>query len=337
MRLGDLVYELPPELIAQEPAAERSGARLLVVDGDVRRHTTVAGLPSLLEPGDLLVLNDTKVVPARVRGRRPTGGRIEVLLCEPVGADRWAVLAKGGPRVGETIAFAGGRGEWLEDRGEGHWLLRLDVGPSVLEWLAEVGEVPLPPYIRRPDGPTPNDRARYQTVFARRPGAVAAPTAGLHFTPELLAALAARGVAQTFVTLHVGPGTFLPIRGDDLEGFRMAPERFEIGADAAAVLARARAEDRRVVAVGTTVVRALESAAAQGDLTARTGYADLFIAPGHRFRVVRALLTNFHLPRTPLLALVAALAGWERLRAAYEEAVRERYRFYSYGDAMLIL
>ncbi len=174
-------------------------------------------------------------------------------------------------------------------------------------------------------------------MFARRPGAVAAPTAGLHFTPELLAALAARGIAHTFVTLHVGPGTFLPIRGDDLDGFRMAPERFEIGAEAAAALQTALAEDRRVVAVGTTVVRALESAAAHGELVARAGAADLFIAPGHRFRVVGGLLTNFHLPRTPLLALVAALAGWERLRAAYEEAVRERYRFYSYGDAMLIL
>jgi S-adenosylmethionine:tRNA ribosyltransferase-isomerase len=337
MRLDDLVYELPPELIAQEPAAERSGARLLVVEGAARRHTTVAALPSWLRPGDLLVLNDTKVIPARVRGRRPTGGRIEVLLCESLDDGCWAVLAKGGPRVGETIAFAGGRGEWIEDRGEGRWVLRLDVGPSVLAWLAEVGEVPLPPYIRRPDGPTAIDRARYQTVFARRPGAVAAPTAGLHFTPELLAALAARGIAHAFVTLHVGPGTFLPIRSDDLASFRMAPERFEIGAEAAATLRHALAEDRRVVAVGTTVVRALESAAAQGELAARAGTADLFIAPGHRFRVVRGLLTNFHLPRTPLLALVAALAGWEPLRAAYEEAVRERYRFYSYGDAMLIL
>jgi S-adenosylmethionine:tRNA ribosyltransferase-isomerase len=337
MRLGDFVYELPHELIAQEPAAERTAARLLVVDGDARRHTTVAALPACLRPGDLLVLNDTKVIPARVRGRRPTGGRLEVLLCEPLDDDgHWAVLAKGGPRVGETIAFERGRGEWVEHRGEGQWVLRLDVGP-VLEWLAETGEVPLPPYIRRPDGPTAADRTRYQTVFARRPGAVAAPTAGLHFTPELLAALAARGIAHTFVTLHVGPGTFLPIRGDDLEEYQMAPERFEIGAEAAAVLARARAEDRRVVAVGTTVVRALESAAAQGDLGARAGTADLFLVPGHRFRVVRGLLTNFHLPRTPLLALVAALAGWERLRAAYEDAVRERYRFYSYGDAMLVL
>ncbi len=337
MRLGDLVYELPPELIAQEPAAERSAARLLVVEASARRHATVAALPSLLRAGDLLVLNDTQVIPARVRGRRPTGGRLEVLFCEPLGDDRWAVLVRGGPRVGETIAFDRGRGEWVEDRGDGQWVLRLDVGPSVHEWLAAVGEVPLPPYIRRSGGPTEEDRVRYQTVFARRPGAVAAPTAGLHFTPELLAALDARGIAHTFVTLHVGPGTFLPIRGDDLATFRMAPERFEIGAEAATVLARALAERRRVVAVGTTVVRALESAAAQGGVGAGAGSADLFIIPGHRFRVVGGLLTNFHLPRTPLLALVAAIAGWERLRAAYEEAVRERYRFYSYGDAMLVL
>jgi S-adenosylmethionine:tRNA ribosyltransferase-isomerase len=338
MRLSDLAYELPTELIAQEPAAERSGARLLVLEGETRRHATIAALPALLRAGDLLVLNDTRVIPARVRGRRPTGGRIEVLVCEPAGADRWMVLARGAPRVGETIEFSSGRGEWLEDRGEGRWVLRLDVGASVLDWLAEAGEVPLPPYIRRPAGPTVADRTRYQTVFARSPGAVAAPTAGLHFTPELFAALDARGIERTFVTLHVGPGTFLPIRGDDeLARVRLSPERYEIGPEAAAALARARADARRIVAVGTTVVRALESAAAQGGLAARAGAADLFIGPGHRFAVVGGLVTNFHLPRTPLLALVAALAGWERVRAAYEEAVRERYRFYSYGDAMLVL
>jgi S-adenosylmethionine:tRNA ribosyltransferase-isomerase len=336
MRLGDLVYELPPELIAQEPAAERSEARLLVVDGSALAHARVRDLPRLLRSNDLLVLNDTLVIPARVRGQRPSGGRIEVLLCAPQGEDTWDVLAKGAPRVGERVHFATGHGEWLEDRGDGRWRLRLDVGPSVLAWLGEVGEIPLPPYIRRPSGPTEVDRERYQTVFARAPGAVAAPTAGLHFTPALLAELAARGIERTFVTLHVGPGTFLPIRGDDLGAYRMAPERFVLGADAVAAIARARAAGRRVVAVGTTVVRALESAAAEGPLVPREGDAPLFIAPGHEFRVVDALLTNFHLPRTPLLAMVAALAGWDRIRAAYEEAVRARYRFYSYGDAMLI-
>jgi S-adenosylmethionine:tRNA ribosyltransferase-isomerase len=338
MRLADLAYDLPAELIAQEPAAERSEARLLVLRraGGALEHTRVSALPSLLRPGDLLVLNDTRVIAARVRGRRPTGGRIELLLCEPLGEGRWAALVKGSPRVGERVLFASGSGEWLEDRGEGRWHVRLDVGRPVLDWLAEVGEVPLPPYIRRPAGPTAADRERYQTVFARAPGAVAAPTAGLHFTPALLEALASRGVERTAITLHVGPGTFLPMRGDDLATYRMAPERFAMDAAAAETIARARSEGRRIVAVGTTTVRALESAAARGPVAPYDGEADAFIAPGHRFRVVDAMLTNFHLPRTPLLAMVAALAGWERVRAAYEEAVRARYRFYSYGDAMLI-
>jgi S-adenosylmethionine:tRNA ribosyltransferase-isomerase len=336
MRLDDLVYELPPDLIAQEPAAERSEARLLVVDADALAHARIRDLPRLLRPNDLLVLNDTRVIPARVRGHRPSGGRIEILLCEPSGEDRWEVLVKGSPRMGERIHFVTGSGEWLEDRGDGRWRLRLDVGSSVLAWLGEVGEIPLPPYIRRPRGPSEADRERYQTVFARAPGAVAAPTAGLHFTPTLLAELAARGIERAFITLHVGPGTFLPIRGDDLGAYRMAAERFVLGADAVAAIDRARAAGRRIVAVGTTVVRALESAAAEGPLVPREGDAALFIAPGHEFRVVDALLTNFHLPRTPLLAMVAALAGWDRIRAAYEEAVRAGYRFYSYGDAMLI-
>jgi S-adenosylmethionine:tRNA ribosyltransferase-isomerase len=336
MRLQDLDYELPDDLIAQEPAEERSAARLLVVRRDGRQHAHVRDLPEFLDAGDLLVLNDTRVIPARVYGRRPTGGRIEVLLCDPRPDGTWEVLARGTPRVGEHITFASGDGEWLADRGDGRWWLRLDVGPSVHAWLEEFGEVPLPPYIRRPSGPSDVDRARYQTVFAREPGAVAAPTAGLHFTPAVFDALAARGVARTFVTLHVGPGTFMPIRGDDLDTYRMAPERFEVCAEAVAAIAGARAARRRVVAVGTTVVRALESAAVGGTLVPASGEAGLFIAPGHRFRVVDSMLTNFHLPRTPLLAMVAALAGWERLRAAYEEAVRARYRFYSYGDAMLV-
>jgi S-adenosylmethionine:tRNA ribosyltransferase-isomerase len=338
MRLADLAYDLPAELIAQEPPRERTDARLLVLrrDAPAFEHAHVPALPALLRPGDLVVLNDTRVIPARVRGRRPSGGRLELLLYEPLGDDRWAALVKGSPRVGERVTFASGAGEWLEDRGEGRWHVRLAVGPSVMAWLDEVGEVPLPPYIRRPAGPTAADRDRYQTVFARVPGAVAAPTAGLHFTPALLEALAARGIERTSVTLHVGPGTFLPIRGDDLATYRMAPERFAIGVEAAGAIAAARRDGRRVVAIGTTTVRALESAAASGPLAAGEGEADAFIAPGHAFRVVDALLTNFHLPRTPLLAMVAALAGWERLRAAYDEAVRARYRFYSYGDAMLV-
>ncbi len=341
MRLGELDYDLPPELIAQEPAAERSAARLLVLDraNGAIRHDRIVALPATLRRGDLLVLNDTRVIPARVRGRRPTGGRVEVLVCEPVdeAGAVWAVLAKGAGRVGERVHFADGSGEWMRDLGEGRWQLRLDVGRPVMSWLENAGEVPLPPYIRRPEGPSRADLERYQTTFARVPGAVAAPTAGLHFTAALLAALEEAGVAHVFVTLHVGPGTFLPIRTDDLAGYRMMPERYVISERAGSAIERALREQRRVVAVGTTTVRALESAAARGDVLAGAGEADLFIQPGHEFRAVRAMLTNFHLPRTPLLAMVAALAGWQRVRAAYEEAVRARYRFYSYGDAMLIV
>jgi len=336
VKIGDLVYELPAELIAQEPAAERSAARLLVLEGDCLAHARVGDLPAWLRPGDLLVLNDTRVIPARVRGSRPSGGRLELLLCDPMGDAVWEALVRGSPRVGERVVLERGEGEWLADLGDGRWRVRLDVGMPVLDWLDVAGEVPLPPYIRRAEGPTASDRERYQTTFAGAPGAVAAPTAGLHFTPALFDALAARGIERTVVTLHVGPGTFLPIRNDDLDGYRMAPERYVLSADAVDAIGRARAAGRRIVAVGTTVVRTLESAAAAGDLAPGAGSAGLFIAPGHHFRLVDALVTNFHLPRTPLLAMVAALAGWERIRAAYETAVRERYRFYSFGDAMLI-
>jgi len=227
-------------------------------------------------------------------------------------------------------------GEWMEPLGDGRWRLALDTPEPLLAWLERVGEVPLPPYVRRPGGPTADDRERYQTVFARHPGAIAAPTAGLHFTEALLAALSSAGVRHVAITLHVGPGTFLPIRTDDLDAFTMAPESYEISAAAAAAITETQRSGSRVVAVGTTTVRTLESAAADGPLVARSGEAALFIRPGHRFQVVDALLTNFHLPRTPLLALVAALAGWQLLRRAYEEAVSARYRFYSFGDAMLI-
>lgn len=338
MRIEDLDYALPPELIAQEPAAERTAARLLVVsrDGGGLAHHAVADLPALLRRGDLLVLNDARVVPARVRARRPTGGRLEVLLVEEDATGEWEALVRGAPREGELVHFTEGQGRWTANLGDGRWRLRLDVGLPVFDWLDRVGDVPLPPYIHRPDGPSPVDRERYQTTFARVPGAVAAPTAGLHFTPALLAALDVAGVAHASLTLHVGPGTFLPIRNGDLDGYTMAAERFDIPEQTVTRIAATRAAGGRVVAVGTTTVRALESAAAGGVLAAGPGAATLFVRPGHRFAVVDALLTNFHLPRTPLLALVASLTGWERLRAAYDVAVRERYRFYSFGDAMLI-
>ncbi len=338
MRLEDLDYELPGDLIAQEPAAERTAARLLAVTraDACMAHHRVFELPGLLRAGDLLVLNDARVIPARVHGRRPSGGRVELLLLEPRRGGEWEALVRGAPRVGEPVHLPDGTGEWTANLGDGRWCLRLDVGDDVLAWLERAGELPLPPYIRRPAGLTAADRERYQTTFARTPGSVAAPTAGLHFTPQLLAAAAGAGIDHVTLTLHVGPGTFLPIRGGDLASHRMAPERYELPPATVGRLAAARAAGGRVVAVGTTTVRTLESAGAGGRLRPGPGVADLFIRPGHRFQVVDALLTNFHLPRSPLLALVAAFAGWDLLRAAYAEAVRRRYRFYSFGDAMLL-
>lgn len=302
-------------------------------------HHRVGELPGLLRPGDLLVLNDTRCLAARVPGRRRTGGRIEMLFVRAIDAERnvWDALVRGTLRPGEEVTFPEGHGRVEGARGGGRWAIALDVGCPVAEWLDRVGSVPLPPYIRRPAGPTAEDRERYQTVVARHAGAVAAPTAGLHFTTALLAKLAAAGIPHATITLHVGPGTFLPIRNGALEAFEMEAEAYEISPAAVDAIGRARDAGGRVVAVGTTTCRALESAALEGALAAGAGWARLFIRPGHAFRVVDALMTNFHLPKTPLLALVAALTGWPRLRAAYETAVRERYRFYSYGDAMVIL
>ncbi len=337
MRLAELDYPLPEALIAQVPAPERAAARLLVLErgGGPLRHARIGDLPAFLHAGDVLVLNDTRVIPARVYGRRPSGGRLELLFVAPLGEDgEWEVLVRGVPRRGERVHLPGGQGEWVAPLGDGRWRLRLALDEPALAWLERVGEVPLPPYVRR--APTAADRERYQTVYARAPGAVAAPTAGLHLTRELLGAIAAAGVRVATLTLHVGPGTFLPIRSDDLEQHVMAPEPSDIPPPTVEAIGAARAEGGRVIAVGTTTVRALESASADGALHAGPGAAALFIRPGHRFRVVDGLLTNFHLPRSTLLALVAAFAGWDRIRAAYAEAVRLGYRFYSYGDAMLI-
>jgi S-adenosylmethionine:tRNA ribosyltransferase-isomerase len=338
MRLADFDYPLPAELIAQEPAPERDGARLLVAErGCPLRHDSVRDLPAALRAGDLLVLNDTRVIAARVRGRRPTGGRLELLFVRPLVGDAWEVLVRGGPRPGEAVHLPDATGTWGASLGDGLWQLRLDPGGPVLDWLERVGEVPLPPYIRRPEGPTTRDRERYQTVFADASGAVAAPTAGLHLTPALLDALGAAGVGTARLTLHVGPATFLPIREDDVERVELGAERWVVPPDTAERVNATRAAGGRVVAVGTTSVRALESAVdAGGALRAGAGETRLFIRPGHRFRCVDALLTNFHLPRSPLLLLVSALAGWDRVRASYAEAVARRYRFYSYGDAMLL-
>jgi len=339
VRLADLAYVLPAELIAQEPAPERSAARLLVLDraSGERRHLGVRDLPICLRAGDLVVVNDTRVIPARVAARRPSGGRLEVLFVRPLAAEaEWEVLVRGAPRIGERVHLPQAEGEWIASLGDGRWHLRLRVDTSVLVWLDRVGEVPLPPYIRRPHGPAPTDRERYQTVYARAAGAVAAPTAGLHLTEALLAELRGADVEIASLTLHVGPGSFLPLRDEDLETAVVASERYELPPITVDRIRAAQARGSRIVAVGTTTVRALESAAVDGRLRAGAGEAELFIRPGHDFRVADALLTNFHLPRSSLLALVAAFAGWERTQAAYADAVRLRYRFYSFGDAMLI-
>jgi len=347
VRAADLEYDLPPECIAQEPAPRREDARLLVLGraGGDAAHRRVADLGDLLRPGDLLVLNDTRVLPARVVARRASGGAVEVLFLEPADAPpgAWWALARGKGRLreGETLDVeGGGRLVLLGARGEGRWLVGAEA-ESLPDLMARAGRVPLPPYIRReaPDPRDARDAERYQTVYARRPGAVAAPTAGLHLTEALLAALGARGIGVAALTLHVGPGTFSPVRGESLSEHGMESERYEIPEATAARWRETRAAGGRVVAVGTTCVRALEAAARDapdGAPQAGAGRTDLFIAPGHVFRAVDALLTNFHLPRSTLLALVFAFAGRERVLGAYAEAIREGYRFYSYGDAMLI-
>jgi len=338
---SDFDYELPAASIAQE-AAPRGESRLLVLDREgPDRHARVGDLPRLLHSGDLLVLNDTRVIPARLFGRRAgsigqTGGRMELLLIERLDELEWDALVKPGKRArpGTVIELdADLTAEVTDKREDGRHRLRFSA--PVEPHLDRLGHVPLPPYIHRPD--TPEDRERYQTVYARSPGAVAAPTAGLHFTARLLEEIAAAGVAIARVTLHVGIGTFKPVTAERIEDHRMERERYEIGEEAATAIRHAR-ERGRVVAVGTTVVRTLESAALAGEGTVRpgAGATELFITPGFRFQVVDALLTNFHLPRSTLLMLVSAFAGRERVLAAYEEAVREGYRFYSYGDAMLV-
>jgi len=369
VRASDFDFDLPPELIAQEPALRREDARLLTLsreDGGIGHHG-IADLPDLLRAGDLLVVNDTRVLPARLFGHRATGGRVEALLLEPApahgidscgvdahgvdahGGESWSAMVRAGGtlRVGEQIeidgatgAASGGSLEIVAALGSGRFAVR-GVGESLLALMERAGKLPLPPYIRRDvhDARDALDRERYQTIFADEPGAIAAPTAGLHLTDALVRRLSERSIEIARVTLHVGVGTFLPVRTDDLDEHEMHEERFHVSKATADAVRAARAEGRRVVAVGTTTVRALEaSAAVSSDGLPEAGDArtDLFIRPGYSFRTVDALLTNFHLPRSTLLCLVSALAGREHVLAAYREAVAERYRFFSYGDAMLI-
>jgi S-adenosylmethionine:tRNA ribosyltransferase-isomerase len=330
VRRQDFHFELPAELIAQRPSERRGGSRLMRVplEGE-RRIEPFAAIVEAFRGDELLIINDTQVVPARVRGAKPTGGAVEVFFVEPLDEEGLVLALVRGKRlkVGSTVVLPlGVRGELARRRDDGTMEVALTgLEGDLWSWLDQVGEVPLPPYIdRRPDA---QDAQRYQTVYAATPGAVAAPTAGLHFTPELLDALRAKGCEIHTLTLHVGLGTFLPVREDDLSAHRMHSERFSIPP----ATRRALATGRPVVAVGTTVVRALEA-----DAQAHVGRTDIFITPGYAFRVVDGLLTNFHLPESTLLMLVSAFAGHARVRAAYDEAVAEGLRFYSYGDAMLL-
>jgi S-adenosylmethionine:tRNA ribosyltransferase-isomerase len=350
VKTADFDYDLPPERIAQHPAPERTGARMLVLDRKAGqwRHARVADLGEHLRPGDLLVLNDTRVIPARVFGvKERTGGRVELLFLEEREPGVWEALCQASrrPSPGAVLIMAGGRlRASVRALGDGG---RLTVGVEsdrpVLQVLEEAGRTPLPPYIKRPradieSAAEAEDRSRYQTVYARVPGAVAAPTAGLHFTRELLGALERRGIRHAMITLHIGLGTFQPVAAEQVEAHRMETERFTIGAEASGAIAAARRAGGRIVAVGSTVVRTLETQAdGEGGVRPGHGRTALFIHAPHRFRVVDAMLTNFHLPRSTLLMMVCAFAGRERVLSAYAEAVRAGYRFYSYGDCMLIL
>lgn len=341
MRTDDFDYEFPEELIAQHPAP-RGSSRLLVLDrgrGSLE-HLQVTALPELLREGDLLLLNDTRVIPARLYASRATGRRFEILLLRQLDEARWEALLRPSARArpGEALLLEdGGAVVPAQEVREGRWAVRFDP-PLELERLDRIGDTPLPPYIERPEGAAASDRADYQTVYAANPGAVAAPTAGLHFTDELLAAVRTAGVELAFLTLHVGLGTFRPVAVENVADHEMHEEWYHVSEATAAAVNRALDDGRRIVCVGTTSVRALEGALAAGEgrLAPGEGWTRLFITPGYRFRGVGALLTNFHLPRSTLLMLVSAFAGRDRVLAAYAEAIARRYRFFSYGDAMLI-
>ena len=348
MNVADFDFDLPDDLIAQEPSAERGGSRLLFMDRATGRvaHRLFSDLPSLLQPGDLLVVNDTRVFPARLIGvRLPGGGAAECFLVDPAAEpDTWIALVHPGQRLrkGSKMRFeSAGRAlnaEVLGRHFHGRRTVRLwtDDGSPVGDTIDAIGHIPLPPYIKRPD--TPSDRDRYQTIYARERGSIAAPTAGLHFTPRLLDALGRRGVERITVTLHVGYGTFQPVRVDRVEDHQVEREHYDVRPEAAAALTRARREGRRVIAVGTTTTRTLESLTITpgGDVLPGEGETPLFIYPGFDFKLVSGLLTNFHLPKSSLLMLVSAFAGRQHVLDAYRQAIAERYRFYSYGDAMFI-
>jgi S-adenosylmethionine:tRNA ribosyltransferase-isomerase len=336
MRRADFAYDLPEDLIAQRPPIERSGSRLLHLERATARVRDLrfVDLPALLQAGDLLVFNDTRVIPARVIGNKPTGGQVEILLERVLDARRILAHAHASkPLRGDVpVSLPGGvHATYLGRRDD---LFELELSTDALEYFERHGSMPLPPYIDRPT--EADDATRYQTVYAREPGAVAAPTAGLHFDEAMLARCREMGVDTTFVTLHVGAGTFQPVRVDDLAEHRMHAERVTVSAQVCEAIQRTQAAGKRVIAVGTTVVRSLESAAQSGRIAPFSGETRLFITPGFRFAVVDALVTNFHLPESTLLMLVCAFAGYDAVMHAYRHAVQERYRFFSYGDAMFL-
>ena len=345
MQLSDFDYELPDELIAQEPLPERDASRMLVVNRETQTwiDATFKSFPDYVKANDLVVVNNTRVFPARLIGQRdPTGGRVEVLLAREIGAGLWEALVRPGHRLkmGARISFGEElRAQVVDDASEhGFRRLKFEGDLPVDQLVDKLGQTPLPPYIKRPAGSSPEDRVRYQTVFAHVRGAIAAPTAGLHFTPEVLADIRKRGASVAEVTLHVGYGTFEPVRVSDISDHQVSSESFEISSVSARAINHARAQGGRVIAVGTTTTRALESSAKDdGKVEPKSGDTNLTITPGFKFRAVDAMLTNFHLPQSSLLLLVSAFAGYDLTMRAYLFAVENRYRFYSYGDCMLVV
>ncbi|MFZ0240965.1 MAG: tRNA preQ1(34) S-adenosylmethionine ribosyltransferase-isomerase QueA [Desulfobacterales bacterium] len=347
--LSDYDYRLPPERIAQTPAARREGSRLMVLDrhSGAIAHRTFNDLFACIEPPDVLVVNNTEVIPARLFGRKTTGGKVEVLILDYAGGHtengrfvcRCLVKAHKAPRPGSGLLFDGGLRAAVLDGAAGDFRLAFDCDGAFEDLLYRIGQVPLPPYIHRAAGyPLPEDRQDYQTVYAEEKGAVAAPTAGLHFSRDLLDGLRAKGIDIVTITLHVGYGTFMPVREDDIRRHRIHAERFKVTPAAADRINRARTQGGRIIAVGTTCVRTLEfNADHRGHIAAGSGICDLFIYPGYRFKAIDGMVTNFHLPKSTLLMLVAAFAGRDRILKAYEAAIASKYRFFSYGDAMIII
>lgn len=338
MQLSDFYFDLPEELIAAYPLEKRSSSRLLCLEGDSGElvHRTFTDIIDLVEPGDLLVFNDTRVIPARLHGQKESGGKVEMLIERVIGEKRALVHLRASrtPKEGTQLSFEGGIKAEVVGRKEGLFDLQFDITTTLIEALEQHGHMPLPPYIKRED--QQSDRERYQTVYNRKPGAVAAPTAGLHFDEALFERLEAKGVNKAFVTLHVGAGTFRPVKVENIKEHQMHAEYIEVTEEVCAQVAATKAAGKRVIAVGTTSVRCLETAGAGGELKPFFGDTQIFIYPGYQYQQVDALVTNFHLPESTLMMLVSAFAGYQNTMNAYAVAVQEKYRFFSYGDAMFI-